>query len=182
MSEKIKRKNKWLTVIAAVFGIVTVLGVVAGGMGILNIDKDKAEETFLPSISESNYYSTAEVTIKDMNDGNGVKVTVNDKTGAITLNGKAEESLTYNVGTVELDKGEYTLTAINVASKNTVYLTATSGETTYNFDFVPGNTIEIDADGTVFTLKLHIAEGADLSNVKVLPTIVSGDTAGDFYR
>ena len=177
-----KKKLKVVGMIAGIMAAVLLLGAVAGGFGILKLDKDKAKDVLLPAINPDNYYSKATVTLEDMNDGNGVVVKVDERTGAVTLDGKAETDLTYEIGTVKLDAAkEYTGTAIKGGSKASVYVAATYGETSVNFDFV-GNTFEIAEDETVVTLTIHISEGTELDNLKVLPTIVKGDEAGSFYE
>ena len=177
-----KKKLKIVGVIAGIMAAILALGAVAGGFGILKVDKDKAKDVLLPAVNSDNYYAEATVTLEDMNDGNGVVVKVDERTGAITLDGKAETDLTYEIGTVKLDAAkEYTGTAIKGGSKASVYVAATYGEESINFDFV-GNTFEIAEDETVVTLTIHIAEGTNLDNLKVLPTIVKGDKAGSFYE
>ena len=175
------KKNRTITIIVAVLVSVLSLGAVAGATGILKFDKDVAADKLLPSINPDNFYSNVELALESMNDGEGVTVEVTERTGAITLDGKAEDDLTYVIGTVELDEGTYTITALEGASKNTVYVTATVGDVDTNFDFT-GNTLEIESDNTVVTLTIHIKVGTELNNVKVLPTIVEGEEAGKFYK
>ncbi len=135
------------------------------------------------TINPDNLYSTANIILEDTNDGNGITIDI-DKNGAIKLSGKsvAENDLTYTIGTVTLDKGEYTLTACSKASFGGVYVIATVGSDVTYFDFTPGNVLEITADDTVVTLQLVVAEGAALSNVKVLPVISEGENIVDFYK
>lgn len=175
------KKNRAITIIVAVLVSVLSLGAIAGATGILKFDKDVAADKLLPSINPDNFYSHVELALESMNDGEGVTVEVTERTGAITLDGKAEDDLTYVIGTVELDEGTYTITALEGASKNTVYVTATVGDVDTNFDFT-GNTLEIESDNTVVTLTIHIKVGTELNNVKVLPTIVEGEEAGKFYK
>ena len=167
--------------IAGILAFILCLGAIAGGMGILKVDKDAAADKLLPKVNPDNYYSAAEIVLTTQNDGNGVSVEVNERTGAIVLNGKAEDDLTYLVGTVTLNEGTYTFTAIDEASKNTVYVKATINEVDHYFDFT-GNTFDIAADETEVTISICVKIGTELDNVKVLPTIVEGEESGKFYK
>ena len=181
-TKKTKKKLKIVGWIAGIMAVVLCLGAIAGGMGILKLDKEAAKDKLLPKVNPDNYYSTAAISIEDMNDGNGITVEVEERTGAITLDGTAEEDLTYTIGTVTLDAGEYVLTAVDGASKNTVYVSATANGNSTNFDFRPGNTLVVEADDTVVTLTIHITYGTKLNNVKVLPCISGGDEPVSFYK
>ncbi len=133
--------------------------------------------------NEDNFYTQAEITLKDTKDGNGVTINIDDN-GAIKLGGKstASDELEYTIGTVTLDQGSYTLMACSKASFAGVYVTATAGSDVTYFDFTPGNVLNISTDDTVVTLTLVIAEGATVNNIKVLPVIYTGDEAIDFYK
>ena len=179
--QKTCKKVTPLVIIVMIMAIVLLFGAVAAGMGILVVDKDTAADKLLPKVNEANYYSSADVTLKTQNDGNGISINVNERTGAIELDGKAEDDLTYVIGTVTLNEGTYTFTAIENASKNTVYVKATVNGVDHYFDFT-GNTFDIAADETDVTLTLCVKVGTELNNVKVLPTIVEGEESGKFYE
>lgn len=157
---------------------VTLVLFIAFGMissmtqGFTNFDRE---------VNEANLYGSAEVVLVDSNDGNGVRIDVDEETGAFVLNGKAASDLEYMVATITLDKGEYTLEACDKASKAGVYLTAEIGDNVTYFDFTPGNTLNIAADNTTVTIMLYIADDVQLNNVKVLPVIYTGDESVDFY-
>ena len=151
--------------------------------GFQDFDKDTIIENTSKKVNPDNLYTVECVELVDKNDGSGIVVDVNEKNGAIVLNGTASEDTTYVVGNITLDKGTYTLSAIKGASRSTVYMTATVGANSpYYFDFTPGNTIEISEDDTSVELKIVIAKDCELDNVQVLPVIVSGDEIGDFYK
>jgi len=172
-------KSQTKTIIVCV-GIMLVLLV---GFGVLSsmtagfTDFEPKE----PTLNSDNLYTADGVTLVSTNDGNGVAITVDDN-GAIELDGTADTTLKYTVGTVTLDAGTYTLSAYNKASRAGVYLTATDGENTYDFDFTPANTIEIEEDGTELTIELIIAKGTSLNRVDILPVIMPGEETGDFYE
>ena len=134
-----------------------------------------------PVVNEKNLYANAEVLLKDSNDGKGIVIDVEESTGALVLNGKASEDLSYTLATVELDEGTYTLEACKDASYAGIHVTATANGETIAFDFTPGNTLVIDADGTVVTIKVEIAKDTSLYNVKVRPVIYTGDESVKFY-
>ncbi len=175
------KKNRVITIIAAVLVSVLSLGAIGGATGILKFDKDTAADKLLPGVHPDNFYASAEITLESGNDGNGVTVDVNERTGVVTLDGKAEADLTYVVGTVVLNEGTYTFTALENASKNTVCVKATVYDVDHYFDFT-GNTFEIEADETEVTITICVKAGTELNNVKVLPTIVEGEEAGKFYK
>ena len=175
-------KKSTISAICAVLVAVLALGAISFGTGLIKIDEDKAYETFGQKPNEANVYTVECMTLKNSNDGRGITVDVDDRTGAIKLNGKATEDIAYTVGKVNLKEGTYTLTAIDGAAKNSVYVTVDINGTAYSFDFTPGNTITVNGDFTDCTITLHIVEGAELRNVSVLPTIVEGDEAQNFYK
>ena len=175
------RKSTW-RIIAIVLVAVVALGAVSFGTGLIKVDDDKAYDQFGKKPNEDNIYTVECMTLEDSNDGNGITVNVDERTGAIKLNGTASVDMTYVVGKVNLKAGEYTLTAIDGAGKNTVYATISIDGTEYDFDFTPANTIKPNADYNDCQIKIYIKEGAELHNVTVLPVIVEGDEAQDFYK
>ena len=176
------KKAQIFKIIAIALASILCIGAIAGGMGILKVDKDTAADKLLPSVHPDNMYANVDLALESMNDGQGVTVEVTERTGAITLDGKAEDDLTYVIGTVELDEGTYTITALEGASKNTVYVTATVGDVDTNFDFT-GNELEIMSDNTAVTLTIHIKVGTELNNVKVLPVIADAELEDvSFYK
>lgn len=134
-----------------------------------------------PTVNESNFYGTIELDIVDRHDPKGLKVSVEEETGAFTLNGKPTEAIDYTVGTIVLNKGEYKLEALDNASHAGVYLTATANGKTVEFDFTPDNVLTIASDNTEVTIQVYVAKGVELNNVKVLPVIYTGDESVDFY-
>ena len=175
------KKTKIWKIVAIALASVLCIGAIAGGMGILKLDKETAKDKLLPKINPDNLYSNVEMALTDGNDGNGIVIEVDKRTGAITLDGTAEEDLTYTIGTVKLNAGEYYLTAVDGASQKTVYVSATAGEKTTNFDFTPNNVFTVDADETTLTLTINVAYGTKLDNVKILPCIAVEEGVS-FYK
>ena len=134
-----------------------------------------------PTVNESNFYADIELDIVDRHDPKGLKVSVEEETGAFTLNGKPTEAINYTVGTIVLNKGEYKLEALDNASHAGVYLTATANGKTVDFDFTPDNVLTIASDNTEVTIEVHVAKDVQLNSVKVLPVIYTGNESVDFY-
>ena len=166
-----------------IVGVACVLIMIVGFLtsGFTAWDKDSVADNVARKVNPDNLYTVDAVSLKDSNDGYGIVVDVDEKTGAITLDGIASKDMEFTVGTVTLPKGTYTLTASNKSAMNGVYVTATIGATVYNFDFTPGNTISLDTESSA-VIKIHIANEAELNNIKILPVIVEGDEAGNFYK
>lgn len=130
-------------------------------------------------INEDNLYSSESCTLKDSNDGSGVIISVNDD-GVITAKGKnnGATDLIYTIGNVSLEAGTYTFTAVNGGSLSTYYVEGIAGDDVVKADFT-GNTFIVE-ENTIVTLRLVIKPGAEI-NRNVLPVIVSGAEAADFY-
>ena len=175
------RKSTW-RIIAIVLVAVLSLGAISFGTGLIKVDDDKAYDQFGKKPNENNIYTVECMTLVDSNDGRGVTVDVDERTGAIKLNGKATEDIDHDVGAVDLKAGTYTFTAIDGAAKNSVYVTININGTEKEFDFTPGNTFEVNGDYTNCVITIYIKEGAELHNVSVLPVIVEGDEAQNFYK
>ena len=175
-----KTTKTTLLIVAVCMAAMLFLGFATAGFTQWSTDEIK--DNVSRKVNPDNYYTVECLALEDKNTGSGVKINVNEKNGAITIDGVAEVDITETVGTVTLDKGTYTLTAIPGASTATVYMTATVNGTVYKFDFNPSNTISIAADDTDVVLKVHIEEDAELNNVVVLPTIVEGNEAGSYWK
>lgn len=173
-------KKSTIKIIAIILGVVFVLGAIGFGTGLFRVDEEKQDEYFGRKLNEDNLYTLECITLQDSNDGSGVKVDVDEKKGGVLLNGTASVDMTYTVGKLNLAAGQYTITALENASLAGIYVTLDVNNTSYNFDFTPGNTITLEADSEA-TITIHIAEGVELSGVWVLPVIVAGETSGDYY-
>ena len=168
--------KKTLKSIAIILAIVTALGAVGFVSGLVVIDQDKSDEYFTRKVNEDNLYQTATITLVDSNNGKGVSVDVNEKNGVITLNGNASEDMEFTIGTVTLEAGEYTLTAIKNGGLNTVYVDAGN----VHFDFTPGNVLK-PSETTSYTLKIYIKEGTELNNLTIMPIIAAGTESIDYF-
>ena len=182
-----KKRITWIGAIVLVLVSTLVIGIIGNVTnGFQDFDKETIEENMSPKVNEDNLYTAANCSLVDTNDGNGVVISVDEKTGALSLDGKntSTDILTYEIGKVTLNRGTYTMTAISGASRQGAYVTASvAGDSTAKyFDFTPGNTIEITSDSVEVTLTLHIAFGAAFANKAVLPVIVPGEESGQFYK
>lgn len=125
----------------------------------------------------------AEGYIDDMNTGYGVKIKVDDE-GVIKLSGKASDSYSVNIASVELEAGTYTISGLsNTDSINDCALLVSYGNGGAAFAGTDSATFTLTETQTV-TVKLQWAEDywfSFLNNGTVKPVLVKGDTAGDFY-
>lgn len=176
-----KKTTKRTVLICSIFmAAIMLLGFVTAGFQQWSIDEMK--DNAARKVNPDNFYTAECLTLVDSNTGDGIAVDVNEKNGVITLDGTADTDITLDVGSVVLNKGEYTLTAIDGASNATIYMTATvSGEET-KFDFTPGNTITISADNTSVDLTIYIKQDTKLNNLKVLPVIVEGEESASYWN
>lgn len=132
-------------------------------------------------LNEDNLYTVECITLEDDKDGK-LEIDVNEKTGAIVLNGKSGDTeKTYEIGKIDLEAGTYTLTAIEDVSVETVYVTITVNQTVYNFDIKGENTITIDANAEDCVITLHVMPKIVFEDLEILPVIVEGNKAADFY-
>ena len=170
-----QKKTMWIT-LAVVLVMFIAFGMISSvTAGFTDFEaKD-------PVVNEDNFFADATIELKDSNDGYGVRVDVEESTGAVTLNGTASQDRSDKLATVTLDKGTYTLEACDKASLAGIYVTATVGDKVVNFDFTPNNVLEITADDTVVTITIEICEDTQLNNVKVRPVIYTGDESVKFY-
>ncbi len=146
-----------------------------GGFNEMSIDN--AKDVFERELNENNLYTSECITITDRNDGNGIKLTVNEN-GSISIKGKADSAIEYDIAEVTLKAGKYTFTALDDASLKTAYVSLDLEGVDFNADFT-GNTFTVVEDTTV-TLTIHIAEGTEI-NATVYPVIVEGDEAGSYF-
>ena len=145
--------------------------------GLNDMSVDNAKDVFERKVNEDNLYTSECVTITDRNDGNGIKLTVNDN-GTIAVKGTADATVNYDLATVSLKAGEYTFTALEGASLKGAYVSLSLEGVDKPADFT-GNTFTVVED-TEVVITLHIAEGTEI-NATVYPVIVKGDEAGTYF-
>ncbi len=169
-SKRFNWKAFWIGVVAVVLVLVTC------GTAVSLINKYGPKD-----LNEDNLYTVECMTLEDDKDGK-LKIDVNEKTGAIILDGKSgDEDETYEIGKIDLEAGTYTLTAIEGASLEKVYVTITANQTEYKFDIKGENTITLDADAEDCVITLHVMAEVEFEDLEILPVIVEGDEAADFY-
>ena len=177
--------NKRVTNKGLIIALIITLAVVAVGgfvtAGFTIFRPDEIKDHFTPGLNEANLYTAEHLTIEDTNTGYGVKIDVQDN-GSIKLNGKASAEISKTFAMLSLNKGTYTLTAVDGSNIASYYVTADVGGEEFKADFTPDNTFEVIADNTTVALTLHIAKDADVSGVVVYPVIVSGEEAGSFFE
>ena len=154
--------------------------------GFTDFTKDSVVDKFSAEVNPKNIYHPEDCILKSQNLGDGLAVTV-DKDGSISIKGQNEsktDDVVYTVGTVTLDKGIYTFTALDGGSKSKAYVTLSrtvgSETTVINADFT-GNTFEVTSDGTTWTIQIVIRPECSI-NATVYPVIVAGEEAGNYYK
>lgn len=166
-----KTKTKNILIVIGVFAaLIIFVGVVTSGFKNWGVGR---------TVNEDNLYTAECMTLKDTDDGYGVKITVNED-GSFKVKGTATKDVDYEIGTVTLDKGTYTITAFEDASRSTVYVSANYDGLVTCADF-SDNTFTIAADDTEVTLTLHVFTDAKLNDT-IYPVIVSGEEPGEFYK
>ena len=175
-----KSTKKTLIIVVIAMAATMLLGFATSGF--TNWNKDDMKAQFEKQVNPDNFYTVECLTDNlKANDGNGVYFEIDEETGAIVADGVAQDDYEVEFATVKLNKGKYTITAIEDASYASIYVDGKIGDTQVKVDFT-GNTFDVAGDNTTLTLTLHIVKGTKLNNVKILPVIVSGEEAGDFYK
>ena len=172
MKNKFKRFN-WKAFFIGVVAVVLVL-VMTGSMTavITNLG--------LKELNEDNLYTADCVTLKDKKDGD-LRINVK-RNGSIVPDGESgDKDEEYKIGEIDLKAGTYTLTANKECSADTCYIKITAGQTEYKFDLAGSNTMELAADTNDCVIELVVKADTEYEDFVLLPVIVSGTTAGDFY-
>lgn len=188
MSYRTKRVSVWL-----VLGIVVVAMFAVGFIGNItsgfqNFGADEIADKLHP-INEDNLYTAECLQLTDQNDGTGLVIDVDETKGIVKVSGTPSVTSSKLIGTITLDPGTYTFTAIGAdAAKNSanVTLDVTGGMKVYA-DFTSassGNTyystFTIEEE-TTFTINFNYTADAVI-DCTVLPVIVKGTEAGNFYK
>ena len=175
-----KRLSVNSKIIIGVLAACLLMGAVGWlSSGFTDFTKDGISSKFEPTLNADNLYSAECVVLESGNSGDGVSITVNDN-GSIKVKGKNEsetEVLEYTIGTITLDAGTYTFTALEGASKNTALVVAVNGENEYCADF-GANTFTLESV-TELVIKLVIKPETEI-NATVYPVIVPVEEAADF--
>ena len=171
--------KKYIKIIALI--LVAVLGICAVAAGINVLTRKPNEENYVYMLfdSDSSYAQ------KSGNDGNGITWTVKDD-GSIVADGKATKNTYFDIGTINLPKGTYTFTANEDVDRNEFYVVAcdVATGTEYWYSDITNSTngmTQTFVGEKIYNYRIVVLEGTELNNVKFLPCIVEGDTAGDYY-
>lgn len=183
-----QNKSTLIRIVAALLGVVVVVSAVCfigkktnGTFDDITIDTLTKKE-----LNADNLYTADALSIEKYNTGAGVVIDTEDD-GVIVIDGKlgGTEALDIKVASVDLKAGTHTLTTDANLGTYTAYMyaTADNGTTKLAFDFGGTDTdgvFEIAADDT-YDLYVHIEPDVEFNHVHLYPTIVPGDTAGEFY-
>lgn len=128
--------------------------------------------------NDANLIATSAITLEDGKSTTSDVTYKVDKNGVVTLSGKAtaDEQITY--ATVTLAAGKYTFTGAEGGSNKTYTMGLIVGS---NFIRSDGEAITISSAGT-YTIAIRVYENANFFNVKLLPVLVKGEEAADFYK
>ena len=163
--------------------LIAVVLLAAVCVGLLSHFTDGFQKSLGRSVNEDNLYTAECMSLKDSEDGSGIKINVNDD-GSFKVRGKASEDVEYEIGTLILDAGTYTISAVDGASKSKIYVTANVGGIVHYADFTgdeDGKTFTVAADDIEVVLTLHIVADETIAKT-VYPVIVSGEEEGSFYK
>lgn len=177
-----KVKMGWgglIAVIAVVVALVSLIGFLTSGFTNKDastwFDKDRNEDNLIVA-----KYTDGETKAT----GVGINFTAK-KNGELLIDGKATADTSFELCTLELPAGTYTLSGAPAGSLQTYYIDAsyTNGSNTVQWygDFSGKCTVTLTAKTTI-KIVVRVMEGCSVNNAKVTPTLVKGDKTGDFYK
>ena len=126
------------------------------------------------------------------NSGNGLTWTVNEKTGAITVNGAFTDadgatSEVFVLGDVKIEETDYyTLSGVKGGSMSTFYIKAEYEDASGNPKTIYGHFTDTMTSedkipaGTYVQISIVVLPGVELNNVRFTPTFVAGQEKGSF--
>ena len=134
-------------------------------------------------LQERNSDNLLSGTFDDYNAGNGVVVSRKND-GSLLLKGEypGEGELVIPVETKTLAAGTYTLSGAPNGGNYTYYLRAKFGGTTVIADFGSDKGTFTLTESTSVDIELVVLPDQSFSNVRIYPVLVTGTTAGEFYK
>ena len=169
-----KNKNT-LMFVGVALALVILCGAVMNLYGAFDKKEANPENLVgIEAIGEDDYPIS-----KEGNTGYGVTIDVNDL-GAIKVKGTATGAdLVWDVCTVKLAAGTYTLTAgVDDVSKFGYAVRLDDGKNGYIYADID-DTFTVSAE-TTYTLQVYVAEDTKV-NTTFYPVLVEGASEGDFY-
>ena len=174
-------RSRFFTILLAVLIATTAtLGIVhASGVEIKGISE---WEAFSHERNPDNLITMDDSYIEDLDTNRGVEIKVSDD-GVIRLYGEATEDYSVKVATVALEPGTYTLSGMDDVNVSEFYM----------YTVVNGGQKIAGTDSATFTLTeaatvditLSWVDEYDFGSIfgtKILPVLVEGDTAGEFWK
>ena len=178
------RKNTKTTIYIVAAAMILLMAVGFLTSGFQKFSKDDILEKVTPTVNAENYYQSVKFDFVEMRTEEGIFITRNEKTNALTLNGNYYSEDTQpnelKVGTITLDPGTYTFTCSNDSRLGYFYMGLNTGVSKIKADF-SGNTFTVDAE-TDCEVYLYVYPGVDFNNVELEPVIISGSETGDFWK
>ena len=177
-ARKSRKINNFLKTVATVLVCITILGVagafVSGGLDI--------ENPFKKDVNEKNLIKVDDYEISSGNTGKGIEIDVKED-GAIKVKGEATSSGTLTVATFLLEPGTYTFSGVNDPNRDQFGLVAdfSNGQTPVYAGINPCTFTLTSAAEVTVSLFWGKDYKVSFANRMIYPTLVSGNTAGDFY-
>ena len=164
------KKNSVLKIVIVVIAVIACIG-------FISLFFNKVSDFSIRSVNEDNIICADDYTIKDVKDGD-IKVTV-DKYGRIDFEGenKSEAAVSYEIGEVVLQKGEYFISSgANGCDKTKYYLVLENSD---GEEIIADNHFVVEGT-SVYTVSV-VVEAGEKINAKFSPVLVNGDEAGKFF-
>lgn len=175
-----KTTKNFLVWTALILALVIGLGALTSGFTVWKPDDIKTK--FEKKRNEDNLITLEDIELKSGKSSNSDVIYEVDENGVVTLNGQAsaQEDLVY--AKVVLAAGTYTFTGAPRSSNKSYILGLRKTGTTD----VPSPRSDtgsfVVATSTSYDVVIRVMEDCVFNGVEILPVIVEGSTAGEFYR
>lgn len=175
-----KRTKQMVVWTVFVLAIVIALGALTSGFTVWKPDDIKTK--FEKKRNPDNLITLEDITLKSGKSSASDVIYEVDENGVVTLNGQAsaQEDIVY--AKIVLPAGTYTFTGAPYSSNKTYLLGLRKTGTTD----VPNPRSESGAfqvtTSATYDVIIRVMEDCAFNNVEILPVIVEGDTAGEFYK
>lgn len=155
-------------------GLCAFIGKISGGF------TKPTDEWVLQERNPNNLLSGE---FEDYNTGNGVVVSRKND-GSLLLKGEypGEGELVIPIETKTLPAGTYTLSGAPNGGNYTYYLRASYSDTSTVADFGSTNGSFTLTSSTPVTIELVVLPDKAFNNIRLYPVLVSGSSAGEFYK
>ena len=166
--------KRTILIVAIAVVLVVLLGAITQGFQSWKWEdiKDRME----PKRTPDNLITTIDLK-SHRSPTSDIKIDVDDN-GVVTMNGEAAADEDFIYASVNLSADTYTFTGAEDGGLSTYYLILKSGNKEVRADL--GTPFSVDST-TTYQVIIRIKDGTSFKNVKIMPVLVKGDKAGDFY-